>query len=56
MGSATSGQEVLENIRKQAEQVTGSKPVSSVPGDFCISSHLQLPALGSLAMDCDVET
>ena len=45
---ATRGQVVLGSIRKQAEQVMRSKPVSSTLVVLFISSCLQVPALFEL--------
>jgi hypothetical protein len=45
VGGAIPGLVVLDSIRKQAEQVRGSKPVSSTPMGLCISFFLQVPAL-----------
>lgn len=40
-----SGKVVLDSLRKQTEQARRRKSVSSTPGGYYISPHLQVPAL-----------
>lgn len=45
VGDATCGQVVLGAVRKQDEQATKSKSVSSTPAGLCSRPCLQVPAL-----------
>jgi hypothetical protein len=52
MGGATTGLVVLGPIRKQAEQATRRKSISSLLHGLSISSCLQVPALLEFLPHC----